>query len=221
MELTDPQAIRALAHPLRLDLVELLGQGPMTAAECARALGSTQANCSFHLRQLAKYGFVGPAAEGTDRRERRWQLLDYEQNWSSADPDLTMALEQVFIRRESGRLLDWTVRAASEPEEWRGAGALGGATVPLTRDELRDALKHYNEFMEYVVNTYRHRIGDRSTWPEGSRPVRFMFAATPLVDPVAEAESAPAGESTISSPTESDAGAPPVAGKSPGGKRRR
>ena len=53
MELTDPQAIRALAHPLRLDLVELLGQGPMTAAECARALGSTQANCSFHLRQLA------------------------------------------------------------------------------------------------------------------------------------------------------------------------
>ena len=120
MELTDPQAIRALAHPLRLDLVELLGQGPMTAAECARALGSTQANCSFHLRQLAKYGFVGPAPEGTDRRERRWQLLDYEQSWSSAEPELTMALDQVFIRRESGRLIDWTVRAATEPEEWRG-----------------------------------------------------------------------------------------------------
>jgi DNA-binding transcriptional ArsR family regulator len=187
MELTDPQAIRALAHPLRLDLVELLGQGPMTAAECARALGSTQANCSFHLRQLAKYGFVAPAPEGTDRRERRWQLLDYEQNWSSAEPELTMALEQVFIRRESGRLIDWSVRAAAEPEEWRGSGALGGATVPLTRDELRDVLKRYHEFVEHVTTTYRHRIGDRSTWPDGSRPVRLLFAATPLVDPLAGA----------------------------------
>jgi len=187
MELTDPQAIRALAHPLRLDLVELLGQGPMTAAECARALGSTQANCSFHLRQLAKYGFVGPAPEGTDRRERRWQLLDYEQSWSSADPDLTMALDQVFIRRESGRLIDWTVRAAAETEEWRGAGALGGATIPLTRDELRDVLKRYGEFVDHLVTSYGDRIGDRSTWPEGSRPVRLLFAATPLVDPLAGA----------------------------------
>jgi hypothetical protein len=220
MELTDPQAIRALAHPLRLDLVELLGQGPMTAAECARALGSTQANCSFHLRQLAKYGFVGPAPEGTDRRERRWQLLDYEQSWSSADPDLTMALEQVFIRRESGRLIDWTVRASSEPEEWRGAGALGGATVPLTRDELRDALKRYSEFMDYIVNTYRDRIGDRSRWPEGSRPVRIMFAATPLTDPLADAGSSGGDESTGAGPTESDADTPPVTGKSDGGKRR-
>jgi hypothetical protein len=156
----------------------------MTAAECARALGSTQANCSFHLRQLAKYGFVGPAPEGTDRRERRWQLLDYEQNWSSAEPELTMALDQVFIRRESGRLIDWTVRAAAEPEEWRGSGALGGATVPLTRDELRDVTKRYSEFVEHLIATYGDRIGDRSTWPAGSRPVRLLFAATPLVDPL-------------------------------------
>src|SRR5215467_863164 len=132
MELTDPQAIRALAHPLRIALVELLGAGPMTAAECARALGSTQANCSFHLRQLAKYGFVGPAPEGADRRERRWQLLDYEQSWTSEEPELTMALDQVFVRRESARLLDWTVRAASWEPEWRRASAFGGATVALT-----------------------------------------------------------------------------------------
>jgi DNA-binding transcriptional ArsR family regulator len=189
MELTDPQAIRALAHPLRLDLIELLGQGPMTAAECARALGSTQANCSFHLRQLAKYGFVAPAPEGDDRRERRWQLLDYEQSWSSADdPDLTRALDQVFVRREMARLLDWTARASSEPEEWRRASALGGATVPLTADEVDDVLKRYAEFMNYLVSTYGDRIGDRTTWPAGSRPVRVLFAATPLTDPMLAAD---------------------------------
>jgi predicted ArsR family transcriptional regulator len=186
MELTDPQAIRALAHPLRLDLVELLGQGPMTAAECARALGSTQANCSFHLRQLAKYGFVGPAPEGADRRERRWQLLDYEQSWTSEEPELTMALDQVFVRRESARLLDWTVRAASETPEWRRASAFGGATVALTADELREVVRRYGELVEYLKPKFADRIGDRAKWPAGSRPVRLLFAATPLVDTVAE-----------------------------------
>lgn len=185
MELTDPQAVRALAHPIRLDLIELLGQGPMTAAECARALHSTQASCSFHLRQLAKYGFVAEAPAGTDRRERRWRLVDYEQHWSSDDPELTGALDQVFARREGSRLVDWTMRAAHETAEWRSAAMLGGATVPLTPDELKDILGRLSEVVDHVVTTYGDRIGDRSTWPEGSRPVRLLMAATPLVDPMA------------------------------------
>src|SRR4051794_8216025 len=75
MRVTDPQAIRALAHPLRLDLLELLAAtGPATAAHCGRILDVPQANCSFHLRQLAKYGFVEEAGHGEDRRERRWQI---------------------------------------------------------------------------------------------------------------------------------------------------
>jgi DNA-binding transcriptional ArsR family regulator len=183
MDLTDPQAIRALAHPLRLDLIELLGQGPMTAAECARALGGTQANCSFHLRQLAKYGFVAEAEAGPDRRERRWRLVDHEQTWTSDDPELTGVLDQVFIRREGTRLLDWTMRAPTEPAEWRRVAMLGGATLPLTPDELADIRSRLSEVVEHLVATYGDRIGDRSTWPEGSRPVRLLMAATPLVDP--------------------------------------
>src|SRR5262245_21553834 len=181
MDLTDPQAIRALAHPLRLDLVELLGGGPMTAAECARALGSTQANCSFHLRQLAKYGFVAEAPPGPDRRERRWQLLDYEQNWSAADnPELTRALDEVFIRREAGRLRDWTARRGSEPLEWRLAAIFGGATVPLTPEEVEDVQRRLGEIRDYMIAKYGDRIGDRATWPAGSRPVRLLMAITPL-----------------------------------------
>lgn len=183
MELTDPQAIRALAHPLRIDLVELLGGGPMTAAECARALGNTQANCSFHLRQLAKYGFVAEAPPGPDRRERRWQLLDYEQTWSAADnPELTRALDEVFIRREAGRLLDWTARSGSEPMEWRRLALFGGATLPLTPEEVEDVRRRLGELAEHVMAKYGDRIGDRGTWPEGSRPVRMLTAITPLPD---------------------------------------
>src|SRR5690242_7389798 len=76
MQITDPRAIRALAHPLRLDLLETLAvTGPATAAECGRALGVSQASCSFHLRQLGRYGFVEEAGPGEDRRERRWRLI--------------------------------------------------------------------------------------------------------------------------------------------------
>ncbi|MCX4774555.1 helix-turn-helix domain-containing protein [Streptomyces sp. NBC_01260] len=51
MRLSDPKAIRALAHPSRLDLLETLGEiGPATAASCGRTLGVSQASCSFRLR---------------------------------------------------------------------------------------------------------------------------------------------------------------------------
>ena len=70
MQISDPKAITALAHPLRLDLLELLTAiGPATAARCGRILGVPQANCSFHLRQLARYGFVEDAGPGRDRRD--------------------------------------------------------------------------------------------------------------------------------------------------------
>src|SRR6202050_1586632 len=77
MQISDPKAIRALAHPLRLDLLELLtAGGPATAAHCGRILGASQASCSFHLRQLAKYGLVEDTGPGSDRRARRWRVPD-------------------------------------------------------------------------------------------------------------------------------------------------
>lgn len=67
-------ALRALAHPLRLRLLGLLAAaGTLTSTEAARHTGENSANCSFHLRLLAKYGFVEQAA-GPDRRARPWRL---------------------------------------------------------------------------------------------------------------------------------------------------
>ena len=70
---TDPHRIRALAHPLRLALLELLGDGPATATECAASTGDSVASCSFHLRMLAKYGWIEPAERRG--REKPWQLV--------------------------------------------------------------------------------------------------------------------------------------------------
>ena len=73
--LDDPLSIRALAHPLRLELQSIVGRsGKITAADAARELNISHALASHHLRQLAKYGFV-EQVEGADARERPWRLV--------------------------------------------------------------------------------------------------------------------------------------------------
>ena len=70
--LTDPRALRAYAHPVRMALVGLLRtEGPLTATRAAELLGESSGTCSFHLRQLAKYGLVEEAGGGTGPRRRR------------------------------------------------------------------------------------------------------------------------------------------------------
>src|SRR6516162_8483616 len=71
--ITDPEALRALAHPLRLSLLTLLRtEGPLTATKAGELLGESSASTSFHLRQLAKYGLVAEAGGGRGR-ERPWR----------------------------------------------------------------------------------------------------------------------------------------------------
>lgn len=180
VRITDPLTMRALAHPLRLDLLELLGlEGPMTAARCGKILGTGQANCSFHLRQLAKYGLVEEAPTSGDRRERPWQVVDIEQSWSSVTPDgASRHLDVVMAQREADRRLNWVSAGDREPGEWRKAAFFGGATVPVTTSEL-EAL---GDSLRALLTPYIERIGDRSAWPANARPVRILLGATPLPD---------------------------------------
>ena len=176
MQITDPRALRALAHPLRLDLVELLGAlGQATAAACARQLGTSQASCSFHLRQLAKYGFVEQAPPSEDSRERPWRLTDLEQNWSTDAGPAADQLERVFVQREADRILAW-LAAEDVPDAWRKSSFVGGATVPMTIDEL----KSIRADLRAALAPYVQRLTDRSDWPADAHFVRILLAGTPL-----------------------------------------
>lgn len=73
-ELTDPKAMRALAHPTRLSIFHTLVDGPTTATRCAEAVGESPSSCSYHLRMLAEQGFV-EEIESSDGRERLWRLV--------------------------------------------------------------------------------------------------------------------------------------------------
>jgi len=162
---TDPLALRALTHPLRLDLLELLSAtGPATAAHCGRLLGVSQASCSFHLRQLAKYGFVVEAAPGPDRRERKWSVLEPRPTIRVAGHDAVQReLERVVVDRETRAILDGLER----DDSWGMVSAL--ATV--TREEATELRKAWLA----LIQPYMHR----ATGPD-QRHVRFFMAATPL-----------------------------------------
>src|SRR5262249_56698118 len=71
-KLTDARAMRALAHPVRISLLEaLMHAGTLTATQASELVGESPANCAFHLRTLAKYGYVVEAGGGKGR-ERPW-----------------------------------------------------------------------------------------------------------------------------------------------------
>src|ERR1700721_3696956 len=84
-EVTDLRELRALAHPLRLALMDhLMSFGEQTAAQCAEAVGSTASNCSYHLRALARVGLV-EAASSSDRREHPWRATATGLEFGPAD----------------------------------------------------------------------------------------------------------------------------------------
>src|SRR5690606_35097379 len=91
--ISDPARIRALAHPTRLKLLEILGGvEDATATECAPLVGESVASCSFHLRMLAKYGYVEPAERRG--REKPWRLVTRRRDLRP-DPEVDGSLPAV------------------------------------------------------------------------------------------------------------------------------
>jgi len=101
IKLTDPRALRAVAHPTRLALIGLLRRsGPLTATRAGELIGESAASCSFHLRQLAKYGLVEEAGGGRGR-ERPWRATALFTEWpdigGSAETDAASELLSAVV----------------------------------------------------------------------------------------------------------------------------
>lgn len=179
----DPVEIRALAHPLRLKLHELVGrEGAMTAAQAARQLGISQALASHHLRQLAKYGFVEQAS-AADHRERPWRVTSTSYSWAEtvADPESSLAadvLEQLLAQRAVTHLADWQQRRTDAEPAWRDNTGIGQNLIYLTADEMVE-LRHA---LDALINplVHRRKLGDAAARPAGARPVDLTIICAPL-----------------------------------------
>jgi Helix-turn-helix domain len=182
----DPRALRALAHPLRWQLLDLLGsEGSATATRCSEVLGESVASCSYHLGMLAKYGYI-EEVPGRTGREKPWRPASTRQDLGSAGLDTegqlaAEAASEAFLDHEFARTRHRYRRRSLEPRPWRPA--VLGASVWLTEEEYAAARQE----LSAVLERYRDRdLPDPSQRPAGSREARLFIAVsvTPAAPPV-------------------------------------
>jgi DNA-binding transcriptional ArsR family regulator len=178
--LTDPRALRAYAHPVRMALVGLLRtEGPLTATKAAELLGESSGTCSFHLRQLAKYGLVEEAGGGTGR-EKPWQAATMTTSWSTVpdSPELAAAtsmLNTIVAERYFEQLTAWLDRAPADPLQWQEAALFGDFFLYVTADELTEIGRRVHG----LLDEYRDRQLRPELRPDGARRVTFLKLAFP------------------------------------------
>jgi DNA-binding Lrp family transcriptional regulator len=184
--LEDPQTLRALAHPIRISLLELMSrEGSVTVTRAAEVLGESTASCSYHVRQLAKYGYVEPAGGGHGR-ERPWKRAMRGQSFdeTSADPETRAAAEAltaVVVQRHMTRIARWLDGRHREPPEWREVTGFSDRMLYITPEELADLDRR---ILAVVTESgYDDRIDDPALRPPGARAISLMVYGVPMPDP--------------------------------------
>jgi DNA-binding transcriptional ArsR family regulator len=165
---SDPKALRALAHPLRLALLDrLMSFGEQTAAQCADAMGSTASNCSYHLRALARAGLVEPG-ESSDRRERPWRATSTGFEFGPADParspaaaDAAFSLDELSLARDEELTRQAHRRHREQPSEWQAAEAYHHYALKLTAAELSQLVGDIDRLVRpFIAMTREDLPGD-------------------------------------------------------------
>jgi DNA-binding transcriptional ArsR family regulator len=187
--LSDPRELQALAHPVRLGIMELLTvDGPLTATELADRLDETPANCSWHLRKLAEHSFVEEAGGGIGR-QRPWRVRQVGLAWDDVDATpgkrrAGRALEEMLMQRQVARYHQARVQLVDDGDlDWADAATSTEYATWLTVDEL-DAL---NLEIRAVLERYVDRLLDPASRPGGSRLCELVAWGAPLLLPGVEA----------------------------------
>lgn len=176
-DVTDPRALRALAHPLRLRILgELIAEGPATSTTLAGTLGVSTGVTSYHLRLLARHGFVEEDPERGTGRERWWRHVPTDLRWGRSDAvegerEASDELRRLSLERDLRLLLDHLAGRHRDPE-WFDASMISSSTTQLTVDELKDLGERYLEWVGELGRSAEER-------PAGARPVKITFWAFP------------------------------------------
>jgi predicted transcriptional regulator len=183
-KLTDARAMRALAHPVRLSLLEALAHaGTLTATQASELLGESPANCAFHLRTLAKYGYVMEAGGGKGR-ERPWRRAHttLQITTEQDDPSAAIAADELGQWWLSA-ILDRARRAfstrATWPAEWQHSDLTGQSEmiVYATPDEAKEIADQ----AEGLFLRFHDRLDHPERRPDGAMPIEILVFAYPLL----------------------------------------
>jgi DNA-binding transcriptional ArsR family regulator len=178
--LQDARSLRALAHPLRIALLEALAvDGPLTATEASELVGESPTTCSFHLRQLARYGFVEEADRGPGRR-RPWRLVavanviprEAENAEATVEAEV---LGGIFRRRLVEHVERWQATKPTYPPNWQSLAETNQYLLFVTAEELDDLQRR----LHVLLGAYMPRL-DPAMRPKDTVPVEFISFSFPL-----------------------------------------
>jgi DNA-binding transcriptional ArsR family regulator len=177
IKIDDPGALRALAHPARLAVVDELYQGvERTSSELTELTGLSPSAMSYHLRALERWGIVERGKAREDGRERPWRAagrtlsLDPE-TISAGAADVVAATTLKHLRDEFRR---WAVAEPQEAKVWRDVAGISRSYMWLTEDEVVALSADLRAVM-------KKHTGDRDAahHPDGTRRVFCLFAVVP------------------------------------------
>jgi DNA-binding transcriptional ArsR family regulator len=181
----DAAALKALAHPLRVQILRTLDlRGQVSVTGLAQELGEATGAVSYHLRQLARHGLVEEGdpepGGGVGRRRRLWRMAVDEIHISGTaflrDEDTREAagfLLREFEASRSRRLAHWLATAATWPEEWQRASSDMDGTLTLDPAQTRALADE----LKAVIDRYRELAPG-----EGARRVDVQYAVYPAAD---------------------------------------
>jgi DNA-binding transcriptional ArsR family regulator len=179
--LRDPAVLRALAHPVRLELLEHLARNAdgATATECATVVGLSPSATSYHLRALSKVGMIHDAPSRGDGRERVWQAshtsydLSTDQEVSPDEVAAQTALLEIFLARQNDKVLRFLATARDGSQEWLQQSVVVDRTLVITVSEMEQLMAGIEE----LTKPWSMRQRDRP--PKDARIVSFQLRAFP------------------------------------------
>lgn len=175
---TDPRALRAVAHPVRLELLNLLQrEGPLTASRCAELLDLTPKVCSYHLNLLGTYGLIEETGEGKGRA-RPWRLVETALSYlHSPDEDASTArtadeFARTMLGRDAGVVEAFIAGRGELPKSWRNVSTMSSNPLRLDASQLRA----FGAELFEVLERYR-RLSEQPA--AGARAVHVALYAVP------------------------------------------
>lgn len=164
----DAGALRALAHPLRVQIFDILSQyGPQTSSSLAAMTGESSGSMSYHLRALARQDLIREVPGRGTARERWWErplggvtLWSSEGNKTPAGRAAMQVVMAETLNRRHQQLMDYALNGLEgDTEEWQEAGMISTGTARLTLEQLADLTGRMQKLINETVAKYRTQQG--------------------------------------------------------------
>ncbi|WP_445153477.1 ArsR/SmtB family transcription factor [Arthrobacter sp. Hor0625] len=182
VEITDPKAIRALAHAARLEVISELysTQVSRTATELAAQTGLTPSAMSYHLRALQKWGIVAPAATAGDARERRWKAAGTDFTINSVGGPASPEFAVLDLELDAYRRRVKAYARSRDEQRQRGEAADGTSSVVLASNLLYLTPAQRAELNQRLFDLLRdYELEDPDQVPDGAERMATMWSMIP------------------------------------------